>query len=150
VGATQESEAIARFSQQNDFVDLAAPGIPINTTVMNGGYGQTAGTSFSAGFVTGAIGALQSNCPSCSNVQTEQCLFATARDLGVPGRDVQYGFGVVNPVGAYQCLVDTIKCCTTPAPTPPAPVPTTCRATGAMCRRSTQCCSGRCASRRCA
>jgi hypothetical protein len=50
-------------------------------------------------------------CPLCSNQNVETCLLDTAIDLGETGRDVYYGYGLVQAEDAYLCLVNTIQCC---------------------------------------
>jgi hypothetical protein len=121
VGAVDENQAILPFSQQNELVDLVAPGARINSTALGGGYALSAGTSFSTSFVTGALAALRANCPRCSNRQIDACVIARAQDLGTPNRDNAYGNGSVNPVGAYDCLVNSLACCTLGGVLPPMP-----------------------------
>lgn len=50
-------------------------------------------------------------CPLCSNQNVETCLLSTATDLGDTGRDVYYGYGLIQANDAYLCLLNTVQCC---------------------------------------
>ena len=64
----------ADFSQFNEKVDIAAPGVSVLSIYLNGGYASATGTSHAAPAVTGAITKVWSVCRQCSNTQVEQCL----------------------------------------------------------------------------
>ena len=76
---------------------LAAPGevnyVPIPGTQF-GGYGF--GTSFAAPAVTGIAAQLWQAFPWMSASNVQQTLLTTATDLGAPGVDAVYGWGLVN------------------------------------------------------
>jgi serine protease len=55
------------------------------------------GTSMASPHVAGIAALVMSQMPSLTPAQVEQLLKNTARDLGTPGRDDQFGFGIVQP-----------------------------------------------------
>ena len=62
----------------------------------NGSTIYAAGTSFSTPIVSGAAGAVQVKYPWMSRDLIKQSLLTTATDLGAPGVDEIYGWGLVN------------------------------------------------------
>lgn len=70
------------------------------------GYEAWGGTSMAAPHVSGAAALVWSAYPKLNNVEIREALNATALDLGDPGRDVYYGFGLVQAYDALQYLSD--------------------------------------------
>jgi subtilisin family serine protease len=99
----------AAFSQSNEMVDIAGPGVSITSTVVGGGYASSTGTSMATPHVTGAIARVWSVCRSCSAAQVEQCLLDSASGNGRRTDDI--GYGLVRAEDTYTCLVETVKCC---------------------------------------
>lgn len=110
----------ASFSQSNNKVDIAAPGVSVTSTVVGGGYASSTGTSMSTPHVTGAIARVWSVCRSCSASQVEQCLLNTASKSDSRTNDL--GYGLVRAERAYTCLVETVKCCAQEATVSEIPV----------------------------
>jgi subtilisin family serine protease len=54
--------------------------------------------------VSGVAALLWSAYPSLSNLQIRDAMTTTALDLGEPGRDIAYGFGLVQAWDALQYL----------------------------------------------
>ncbi|REF97030.1 type VII secretion-associated serine protease mycosin [Asanoa ferruginea] len=100
VGATDRDGDLAATSVTGDGLVIAAPGIDIMTTRPHGRYGPGTGTSDAAAIVSGAVALVRSRFPELSAVEVVRRLTATATDKGAPGRDDQYGFGVLNLVAA--------------------------------------------------
>ncbi len=106
VGAVDQDMNIADFSTYNEHVDISAPGVQIVTTGIDEVYKSVSGTSFAAPQVTGVIALFQSYLPDYTDQQTITRIFDSAIDKGDFGKDIYYGYGVIN---AYKAmLVDGI------------------------------------------
>ena len=103
VGSVDRADAHARSSNFGPSLQLVAPGVSITSSVppaVNvGGYATLSGTSMAAPMVSGAVALLRMTAPSLSPADVAAVLTATARDVGPPGRDPEYGYGVLD-VGA--------------------------------------------------
>lgn len=113
VAASDESDAIASFSNTGGYVDLAAPGVRIDSTVP-GGYARMSGTSMATPYAAAVAAFLAAADPSLGPAQLAQVLTDTAVDLLQPGRDDAAGHGLVDPRAAL-CRVGT---CAGAAPGP--------------------------------
>lgn len=74
-----------------------------------GGYWRVQGTSFAAPLVAATAALVRSRWPDMSAANVVNRLISTARDLGVAGRDDEYGYGAVDPVGALTAEVPTVE-----------------------------------------
>ena len=85
-----------RYAIQGDHVTLAAPGVNIWSAAPDGSFDYHQGTSFAAPFVTAAAAAAAQvhGRGKDPNAATET-LIRRARDLGRPGKDPVYGWGLV-------------------------------------------------------
>jgi thermitase len=90
VAATNEYDKRASFSNHGSWVDVAAPGVDILSTVP-GGYGYRGGTSMAAPHVSALAGLLASQGRSPKAIRDR--ILRTALDLGPDGRDPYYGEG---------------------------------------------------------
>ncbi|MGE5721472.1 MAG: S8 family peptidase [Sphingomonadales bacterium] len=83
---------------------IVAPGENIYSTLPNGRYGYMSGTSMATPIVAGAAALLEARWPTLkSSPETvAQILFTTATDLGAPGVDPVYGWGLLNVGRAFQ------------------------------------------------
>jgi serine protease len=69
------------------------------------GYGTYIdGTSWSTAYVSGVAALIWSANPGWTNVQIREAMNQTALDLGDPGRDIHYGYGLVQAYDALQYL----------------------------------------------
>lgn len=100
VSATDPYDRLSGFSSRGSYVDLAAPGSAILTTVRGGGYGFVSGTSISSPITAGVVAAMLSANPALTPAEVESILESTAEDLGTPGYDTSFGFGRVNAMDA--------------------------------------------------
>ncbi len=114
VAATTQADRRASFSNYGSYVDVAAPGVAILSTVRDGGYQAWSGTSMASPVVAGVVALLVGQNPSRSPATIETILEQTADDLGDPGYDHMYGWGRINAGRALQDSPGT----TTPGPTP--------------------------------
>jgi subtilisin family serine protease len=115
VGAVSETKKVAYFSTYNDRVDLVAPGVDVYSTLPTGfceifhatgqfKYGYLDGTSMAAPYVAGIAALLWSYNISFKVDMIYNALLNSAEDLGVPGRDVYYGNGLVSALAAFNWL----------------------------------------------
>jgi subtilisin len=101
VSAIDSANTIASFSSRGPKVELCAPGVNILSTIPGGGYGTLSGTSMACPHVTGSVAlALSSHRwppPGLAhNVAIRRLLAISSDNLGIPGRDIWYGFGRVD------------------------------------------------------
>ncbi len=101
VSATNKKDELARFSSRGKWIDLAAPGTSILSTLDGGGYGEMTGTSMSAPFVSALAGLLASR-GIYTGDQIRQQMESTATDLGPAGVDPYYGHGRIDAASAVQ------------------------------------------------
>lgn len=83
-----------RFSNFGSEVDLAAPGENIGGYNAAGEITTSNGTSLSTAFVSAAAAMFRLDNPSCNTEQVRNALVLSAEDMGDPGRDDYYGFGI--------------------------------------------------------
>jgi thermitase len=107
VSATDSNDKLASFSSYGDWIDVAAPGVNIYSTMptyhvtMNDmgysmNYTYASGTSMACPHVTGVAALAWSVNENSSNVALREYLRRTADDLGDFGFDQYYGYGRVN------------------------------------------------------
>lgn len=82
---------------------LVAPGENIYSTLPNGGFGSMSGTSMATPVVAGAAALLQARWPALKNAPETlaRILLTSATDLGAPGVDDVYGYGLLNVANAF-------------------------------------------------
>jgi hypothetical protein len=96
----------AGFSQYNDQVEIAAPGVAVRSTIVGGGYSSYSGTSMATPHVAGVAALIWSHDPTRSATEVRNALTATARKRdGTSGRDDEYGHGIVQAAAAKLYLV---------------------------------------------
>ncbi|GAB2919428.1 S8 family serine peptidase [Rheinheimera gaetbuli] len=69
-------------------------------------YGLMSGTSMASPHVAGVAALVWSHYPQCTNTQIRSALAASAQDLGAPGRDTSYGYGLVQTKAAIDYLAE--------------------------------------------
>ncbi len=103
---------------------LAAPAVDIFSTGPEfppyNGYRIGNGTSDATAIVSGVAALVRSKFPNLSAAEVVHRLEATADDKGPPGRDDDYGYGIVDPVKALTADVPPL----TPSASPTATVAT--------------------------
>ena len=98
VGATDETDALAYFSNRGSFVDLVAPGVNVYTTdsAADSAYAYASGTSFAAPLTSGMCALIWSARPGLSPNDVELILKSTCHDLGTAGVDDLFGYGRID------------------------------------------------------
>jgi len=104
VAAIDSNENKASFSQYNDQVEIAAPGVSVKSTIPTDNYASWSGTSMATPHVAGVAGLLWMYFPNCKNYQIREAMLRTAKDLGDDQCDTNYGHGLVQAKAAYELL----------------------------------------------
>jgi hypothetical protein len=107
VGATDENDEHAYFSQVHPYVDVSAPGWNIASTGAErnlGGYAAATGTSFAAPYVAGLAGLLLSLNPSLDVNGLKALIVNNVDDLGERGHDWAFGAGRINAARAVAAV----------------------------------------------
>lgn len=81
-------------------LELVAPGEDILSTAGGGGYAVTSGVSFACPHVAGTAALVIAIHPGYTNEDVRRVLRITAEDLGLPGWDPYYGYGMVDALAA--------------------------------------------------
>ena len=102
VTATDVDDKSLAVANRGSYVAVAAPGVDIFVAAPNGGYDYSTGTSVAAAHVSGLAALLIERNPGLTPDAIRAILVRTARDLGPPGRDDEFGAGLVN---AYEALL---------------------------------------------
>jgi subtilisin family serine protease len=118
VGATDQNDARASFSNYGPLVDLFAPGVSILTTSRSSAtaYAFVSGTSFATPITAGLCALIWSRNPTLSPVEVETILRSTCVDLGAAGVDNVFGYGRIDADSAIFATPPDA-----PDTTPPAP-----------------------------
>lgn len=95
VTAVDRRKQAYRRAGQGDHVDLAAPGVEVWTAASISGARPKTGTSFAAPFVTAAA-ALAKSSGKTTVAEIHDALTKSAEDLGEPGKDPVYGWGLLD------------------------------------------------------
>lgn len=95
VGAVDINEDAWVFTQDNNSIELAAPGVSVRSTLPNNRYSSFDGTSVATAYASGVAALIWSENETCSAGEIRSVLQETAKDLGSVGRDSIFGFGLV-------------------------------------------------------
>ncbi|MFG3679174.1 type VII secretion-associated serine protease mycosin [Micromonospora chalcea] len=105
VGGVDRQGHHADISVAGPEIDVVAPAVDIYSTGLNAGYRVGTGTSDATAIVAGAAALIRSKYPNLPAQEVAHRLTATAVDKGPPGRDDQYGYGVIDLVAALTADV---------------------------------------------
>jgi type VII secretion-associated serine protease mycosin len=98
-GLDEETDGLWPGSITGDATVLTAPAVNL-VGARPGGFWRVQGTSFAAPLVSATAALVRSRYPKLSAGDVVNRMLASAKDLGQAGRDEQFGFGAVDPVGA--------------------------------------------------
>ncbi|MCG3220366.1 MAG: S8 family serine peptidase, partial [Candidatus Heimdallarchaeota archaeon] len=106
VSATDSGDNKASFSNYGDWIDVAAPGVSIYSTLPDNSYGYAQGTSMACPHVAGLIALILSEFPAYTMTQIYNLITTTAVDLGDPGFDYLFGWGRIDGISSIYGLQD--------------------------------------------
>lgn len=115
VGATNQSDQRASFSNHGPDVEVSAPGTSMYTATTGNAYASTSGTSFAAPTVSGVVALMLSVNPGLDSETIRQILRDTADKVGGydynwdatrPGHSFELGYGRVNALAAVQAAMN--------------------------------------------
>ncbi|AQS58625.1 S8 family serine peptidase [Desulforamulus ferrireducens] len=104
VSAVDENNHISSFSNFGSKIDIAAPGTNILSSVPDladvdgkrDGYTTYTGTSMAAPFISGAAALIKANRPVFTVNEIQTILFSNTIDAGELGKDIYYGYGIID------------------------------------------------------
>lgn len=99
--AVDQDKILFDMADKGLFVDYSAPGVDILTIAPNGKYKLSTGTSIATAHISGVVALLLSR---KANKNINNVMTQTAVDLGKPGRDQEYGEGLVSASRALEVL----------------------------------------------
>jgi subtilisin family serine protease len=105
VTATDANDGLFAQANRGPYVAVAAPGVDILVAAPGARYDMTTGTSVAAAHVSGLAALLLEQQPNLTPDALTAVLVRSARDLGVAGRDVHYGAGLVSALDALNALI---------------------------------------------
>ncbi len=108
VSATDQNDGLFSASNRGRYIAISAPGVDILSAAPEGKYQILSGTSLSAAYVSGVAALMISRSPDIASSDVRAILLSTARDLGQPGRDDQFGAGQVDAFSAVSAVATPI------------------------------------------
>jgi len=99
VTAVDRDLNVYRRATRGPYVDLSAPGVNVWTASAQGNGMLRTGTSYAVPFVSAAAGLVLASNPELDAKAVRARLEESARDLGQPGRDPIFGFGLIQMAG---------------------------------------------------
>lgn len=102
VSGTDAEDRLFTASNRGSYITVAAPGVDIFLPAPDQKYQMTSGTSFSAAYVSGVAALMLERNPALKASELRAILTRTARDLGSPGRDDQFGAGEADAFAATE------------------------------------------------
>jgi hypothetical protein len=104
VTATDAQDRLFAASNRGGYIAVAAPGVDIFLPAPDDKYQITSGTSFSSAFVSGLAALILQRNAALTPAEVRAILTKTARDLGPPGPDDQFGAGEADAFAAVSAV----------------------------------------------
>ncbi|MEC0250315.1 S8 family peptidase [Bacillus halotolerans] len=95
VSATDQHNQLASFSTTGNQVEFSAPGTDITSTYLHQYYATGSGTSQATPHAAAMFALLKQRDPGNTNVQLRALMQKNIVDLGITGRDQQFGYGLI-------------------------------------------------------
>jgi hypothetical protein len=121
VTAVDQELNVYRRATQGAYIDLAGPGVNVWTASVQGSGALRTGTSYAVPFVSAAAGLLLASNPQLDPKAVQARLEQHTRDLGKPGWDPTYGYGLISMAGLCAPPADLAPVAATQ--TPPLALP---------------------------
>jgi subtilisin family serine protease len=102
VTATDAEDKLFPQSNRGRYIAVAAPGAQILVAIPDSGYEVASGTSYSAAEVSGIVALMLERNRDLTPDKVRDILLATAKDLGLKGRDILFGAGLADAYGALM------------------------------------------------
>jgi subtilisin family serine protease len=102
VTATDADDKIFAQANRGTHIAVAAPGVAILAAAPEESYRMQSGTSFAAAQVSGVVALLLERNRNLDVPAIRRILMTSARDLGTPGHDDQFGSGIVDAYAALE------------------------------------------------
>lgn len=111
VGAVSESNQVASFSSRGPSTcggeikpEVVAPGMSVRSSYKGGGYRLMSGTSMAAPYIAGMVALARQYNPDATVEEIKNAIMQSAADLGTPGEDNDYGYGLPNAARMIDLL----------------------------------------------
>jgi subtilisin len=95
VGAVDKYNKHPKFSGSGPELEIVAPGVDIYSSFMNNTYETHTGTSMATPYVTAIYALYKEAYPNKTTAELRTMIQNRAKDLGAAGRDVNFGFGLI-------------------------------------------------------
>jgi subtilisin family serine protease len=104
VSATDAQDRLFAASNRGNYIAVAAPGVDVFLPAPDNKYQVSSGTSFSSAFISGLAALMLQRNPALKPAEVRATLMKTARDLGPPGPDDQFGAGEADAFAAVSAV----------------------------------------------
>ena len=118
VTAVDQTMNAPSFNQSGSYIDISAPGINICSTVRvdavvdisrrcagaDEPFVTMSGTSMATAHVSGVAALIYAARPNFSALQVREVIIATAKDIGIAGRDEIFGVGLIDAYAIFKAL----------------------------------------------
>ncbi|MBG0825438.1 S8 family serine peptidase [Planomonospora sp. ID91781] len=125
VGATDDSDAMAPFSNRGTMLDLLAPGVGVTAAAPDDSWAAQSGTSLAAAHVTGAFALLKERTPEATGAVLLKRLQDTGKKIAYRSRGQEVSTARIDLARALALPDPTATPTPTTASPKPTPVPTT-------------------------